>query len=98
MATEPGTGPSPAAPSLAPRLATLAGARLALIRNRKRGSEPFAEAIAAALRDDHGAEARCWVKSSPYSPLTRSARAEILGWAEGAVAAPGDCGHGSSVL
>jgi hypothetical protein len=98
MAASNEAQPSPAEPSLAPRRATLAGARLAVIRNRKRGSEPFAEAIAAALRDDHGAEARVWVKSSPYSPLTRTARGEILGWADGAVAAPGDCGHGSSVL
>src|SRR5262245_24345391 len=98
MATDTGARTPPEEPSLAPRLATLAGARLAVIRNRKRGSEPFAEEVATALRDDHGAEARVWVKSSPYSPLTRGARAEILGWADGAVAAPGDCGHGSSVL
>jgi hypothetical protein len=87
-----------AGPSLAPRLATLAGARLAVFRNRKQGSQPFAEGLAAGLRDDLGAEPRAWVTSSPYAPLTRAARAEILAWADGAVAAPGDCGHGSSVL
>jgi hypothetical protein len=81
--------------TLAPRLATLDGAKVAILRNKKSGSKSVADTVAEGLPR---CEARQWVKPSPYSPLSSKMRREIAAWADGVVACPGDCAHGSSVL
>ena len=51
----------------APRLATLRGARLAIISNGKKGTVPFFDALERELYDAHGAAAVARLQKSNYS-------------------------------
>src|SRR5687768_536115 len=82
---------------LAPRLEALHGARIAVLTNRKHGSDMLADEFSRGLASA-GPAARIWAKPSPYKPMGARPRRELVEWADGVVATPGDCGHGSSVL
>ena len=77
--------------SLAPRLATLEGARLAFVSNRKRTVDALMLALAHAIRSrEPSIEVKHFEKSSVYRAQPRRLVAELLEQADGVVVGPGD--------
>ena len=76
---------------LAPRLDSLAGARLGLIFNKKMNNEALMKAVARAIREyDPTTKTRNWRKPSVYGSIAKRTMNEILESCDALVAGPGD--------
>jgi len=75
----------------APRLATLDGARIGFVCNKKTNNEVLMDALVAALRESTTlAATHKWKKSSVYAALPKRAMNEVLERCDALVAGPGD--------